>query len=51
MNVIVTNLVANVRGFTSMAQTEDSSQVYELMKEIINTFSAIVHDYKGTIKD
>ena len=51
MNVIVTNLVADVRGFTSMAQTEGSSQVYALMKEIINTFSAIVHDYKGTIKD
>lgn len=51
MNVIVTNLVADVRGFTSMAQTEGSSQVYTLMKEIINTFSAIVHDYKGTIKD
>lgn len=51
MNVIVTNLVADVRGFTTMAQREDSSQVYALMKEIINTFSAIVHDYKGTIKD
>jgi adenylate cyclase len=51
MNVIVTSLVADVRGFTSMAQTEGSSQVYALMKEIINTFSAIVLDYKGTIKD
>jgi adenylate cyclase len=51
MNVIVTNLVADVRGFSSMAQTEDSSQVYALMKEIISTFSAIVYDYKGTIKD
>jgi adenylate cyclase len=51
MNVIVTNLVADVRGFSSMAQTEDSSQVYALMKEVISTFSAIVYDYKGTIKD
>ena len=50
-NVIVTNLVADVRGFSSMAQTEDSSQVYALMKEIISTFSVIVYDYKGTIKD
>jgi adenylate cyclase len=50
-SVIVTNLVADVRGFSSMAQTEDSSQVYALMKEIISTFSAIVYDYKGTIKD
>lgn len=51
MNVIVTNLVADVRGFSSMTQTEDSSQVYTLMKEIISTFSNIVYDYKGTIKD
>jgi len=51
MNVIVTNLVADVRGFSSMTQTEDSSQVYALMKEIISTFSKIVYDYKGTIKD
>jgi len=51
MNVIVTNLVADVRGFSSMAQTEDSSHVYALMKEIISTFSTIVYDYKGTIKD
>jgi adenylate cyclase len=50
-NVIVTNLVADVRGFSTMTQTEDSSQIYALMKEIISTFSAIVHDYKGTIKD
>jgi adenylate cyclase len=50
-NVIVTNLVADVRGFSGMTQTEDSSQIYALMKEVISTFSAIVHDYKGTIKD
>jgi len=50
-NVIVTNLVADVRGFSTMTQTEDSSQIYALMKEVISTFSAIVYDYKGTIKD
>lgn len=49
--VIVTNVVADVRGFCSMSQTEESYQVYELMKEIIQTFCTIVHDHKGTIKD
>ena len=49
--VIVTNVVADVRGFCRMSQTEESYQVYELMKEIIQTFCAIVHDHKGTIKD
>jgi adenylate cyclase len=48
---IVTNLVADVRGFSSMSQVQDSAQVYALMKEVINTFSDIVRDYKGTIKD
>ena len=49
--VIVTNVVADVRGFCSMSQTEESYQVCELMKEIIQTFCTIVHDHKGTIKN
>jgi class 3 adenylate cyclase len=49
--MIVTNVVADVRGFCSMSQTEESHHVYEVMKEIIQTFCAIVHDHKGTIKD
>jgi len=49
--VIVTNVVADVRGFCRMSQTEESYQVYELMKEIIQSFCTIVHDHKGTIKD
>ena len=49
--VIVTNLVADVRGFCNMSQTEESHQIYELMKEIIQSFCTIVHDHKGTIKD
>jgi len=49
--MIVTNVVADVRGFCSMSQTEESYHVYEIMKEIIKTFCAIVHDHKGTIKD
>ncbi|MBN1832204.1 MAG: adenylate/guanylate cyclase domain-containing protein [Deltaproteobacteria bacterium] len=49
--VIVTNVVADVRGFTSMSQAEDSHQIYTLMKEIFQRFSGIVNDHKGTIKD
>jgi class 3 adenylate cyclase len=49
--VIVTNVVADVRGFCSISQMEESYRVYELMKEIIQTFGTIVHDHKGTVKD
>jgi adenylate cyclase len=49
--VIVTNVVADVRGFCSISQMEESYRVYELMKEIIQTFCAIVNDHKGTVKD
>jgi adenylate cyclase len=49
--VIVTNVVADVRGFCSISQMEESYRVYELMKEIIQTFCTIVHDHKGTVKD
>jgi len=49
--VIVTNVVADVRGFTSMSQVEDSHQVYALMKEVFKRFSGIVNLHKGTIKD
>jgi adenylate cyclase len=49
--VTVTNVVADVRGFTSMSQVEDSYQVYALMKEVFKRFSGIVNLHKGTIKD
>jgi adenylate cyclase len=50
-DVTVTNVVADVRGFTSMSEVENSHQVYALMKEVFERFSGIVHDRKGTIKD
>ena len=49
--VIVTHVVADVRGFCSISQMEESYRVYELMKEIIQTFCTIVNDHKGTVKD
>jgi len=49
--VVVTNLVADVRGFTTFSQASDSSDVYALMKEIFDSFSTIITEFKGTIKD
>ncbi len=49
--VTVTNLVADVRGFTGMSQMQNSHLVYVLMKEIFDRFSIIVNDHRGTIKD
>ena len=49
--IMVTNVVADVREFTTFSQENASSDVYALMKEIFDTFSAIVYNFKGTIKD
>jgi class 3 adenylate cyclase len=49
--MVVTNVVADVREFTTFSQEHASSDVYALMKEIFDTFSAIVYNFKGTIKD
>ncbi len=49
--VTVTNVVADVRGFTNMSHEENSYQVYALMKEVFKKFSGIVNDHRGTIKD
>jgi len=49
--IMVTNVVADVREFTTFSQAHASSDVYAVMKEIFDTFSAIVYNYKGTIKD
>lgn len=51
IEMIVTSLVADVRGFSALSQRENSSQVYALMKDIFGTFTTIVRDFKGTIKD
>ncbi len=49
--IVVTNLVADVRGFTTFSQAHASSDAYALMKEIFDTFSTIITEFKGTIKD
>jgi class 3 adenylate cyclase len=49
--IMVTNVVADVRQFSTFSQEHASADVYALMKEIFDTFSAIVYNFKGTIKD
>ena len=49
--IVVTNLVADVREFSSFSQAHASADVYALMKEIFEAFSNIVFNFKGTIKD
>ena len=49
--VVVTNLVADVREFSTFSQAHASADVYALMKEIFDVFSNIVYNCKGTIKD
>jgi len=51
IEMIVTSLVADVRGFSALSQRENSSQVYALMNDIFGMFTTIVSDFKGTIKD
>lgn len=50
-DIMVTNVVADVRDFTTFSQDNASSDVYALMKEIFDKFSAIVYQFKGTLKD
>ncbi len=47
----VTNLVADVRKFSEFSQKHASSEAFDLMKEIFANFSAIINDFKGTVKD
>ena len=49
--VYITNVVADVRGFSSFSQDQNSSMVYALMKEIFERFGTIVRDFNGAVKD
>lgn len=48
---ITTHLVADIRGFTRMAQKLPVEELYDFIQEIFDRLSAIVNDHKGTIKD
>ena len=47
----VTNLVADLRGFTSLSETLGSEQMYAVMNSVFKTFSDLVVAHRGTIKD
>jgi adenylate cyclase len=47
----ITNLVADVRGFTTLTQREGSHTVYLLMKKVFDVLTSVVHECKGTIMD
>jgi adenylate cyclase len=48
---VVTSLVADVRGFSAYCQTHAPADVYGMIKEIIDQFSRIIEEFKGTVKD
>lgn len=49
--MIVTNLVADVRSFSQFSQQHPSSEVFDIVQEIFSTFSTLVNEHGGTIKD
>ena len=51
MELVVTNLVADIRGFTAYCQTHASADVYGMINEIFDLFSKNIEDFKGTVKD
>jgi class 3 adenylate cyclase len=51
LEVVVTTLVADVRGFSAYCQTHASADVYGMINQIFDQFSKIVEDFKGTVKD
>ena len=51
LEVVVTILVADMRGFSAYCQTHASADVYGMINQIFDQFSKIVEDFKGTVKD
>lgn len=51
VQVPVSSLVADIKGFTTFTARHDSSEVYELINTLFNRFSNIVEDCHGTVKD
>jgi adenylate cyclase len=51
LEVVVTSLVADVRGFSAFCQTHASADVFGMINEIFDLFSKNIEDFKGTVKD
>jgi adenylate cyclase len=51
LEVVVTSLVADIRGFSAYCQTHASADVYDMINEIFGLFSKNIEDFQGTVKD
>ncbi len=51
LEVVVTSLVSDMRGFSAYCQTHASADVYGMINEIFEQFSKNIEDFKGTVKD
>ena len=51
LEVVVTSLVADMRGFSAYSQTHASADVFGMINEIFDQFSKNIEDFKGTVKD
>lgn len=51
IEMVVTSLVADVRGFSGISQREGSLEVYAFMKRVFEALTDVVHEFKGTVKD
>ena len=47
----VTHLVADIRGFSTVAQRTESSLLFEVLSKLYDTLTNIVHENHGTVKD
>ena len=50
-STMVTNVVADVRGFSGLGQQAGSLEVFQMVRRIFEIFSSIVRSHKGTVKD
>jgi class 3 adenylate cyclase len=48
---VMTHLVADVRGYSTMSQRLSSTDVYEVMKSVFKELSKVVHRHQGVVKD
>jgi len=47
----VTHLVADIRGFSILAQQTESSLLFEVLSQLYESLTNIVHENRGTVKD
>ncbi|MCF6339013.1 MAG: adenylate/guanylate cyclase domain-containing protein, partial [Gammaproteobacteria bacterium] len=47
----VTHLVADIRGFSTLVQQTESSLLFEVLSQLYESLTNIVHENRGTVKD